>query len=79
MPKKAWGFAILILLLTVGCHSGRTIGSHAVLRVAMIPSTDPGKIVRESQPLVDYLERERETDSRVELVVPCGSGGGDCQ
>jgi phosphonate transport system substrate-binding protein len=34
----------------------------------MIPSTDPGKIVRESQPLVNYLERE--TASRVELVVP---------
>jgi phosphonate transport system substrate-binding protein len=34
----------------------------------MIPSTDPGRIVRESQPLVKYLERE--TGSRVELVVP---------
>jgi phosphonate transport system substrate-binding protein len=34
----------------------------------MIPTTDPGKIVRESQPLVKYLERE--TGSRVELVVP---------
>jgi phosphonate transport system substrate-binding protein len=53
-------------LLAVGCHSGRS--SEAVLRVAMIPSTDPGKIVRESQPLVNYLERE--TGSRVELVVP---------
>jgi phosphonate transport system substrate-binding protein len=34
----------------------------------MIPSTDPGKIVRESQPLVSYLEKE--TSARVELVVP---------
>jgi phosphonate transport system substrate-binding protein len=34
----------------------------------MIPSTDPGKIVRESQPLVKYLQRK--TASRVELVVP---------
>jgi phosphonate transport system substrate-binding protein len=68
MPKKAWGFAILISLLTVGCPSGRSPGSQGVLRVAMIPSTDPGKIVRESQPLVDYLERE--TGSQVELVVP---------
>jgi phosphonate transport system substrate-binding protein len=34
----------------------------------MIPSTDPGKIVRESQPLVNYLEEK--TGSRVELVVP---------
>ena len=68
MPKKAWGFAILISVLTVGCQSDPTPGSQGVLRVAMIPSTDPGKIVRESQPLVNYLERE--TRSRVELVVP---------
>jgi len=34
----------------------------------MIPSTDPGKIVRDSQPLVKYLEKE--TGSRIELVVP---------
>src|SRR5260370_19764597 len=68
MPKKACGFAILISLLTVGCQSGRTPGSQGVLRVAMIPSTDPGKIVRESQPLVNYLEKK--TGSRVELVVP---------
>jgi phosphonate transport system substrate-binding protein len=66
MLKKACGFAILITLLAVGCRSGRS--SQAVLRVAMIPSTDPGKIVRESQPLVNYLERA--TGSRVELVVP---------
>jgi phosphonate transport system substrate-binding protein len=68
VPKKACGFAILILLLTVGCQSGSTPGSPGVLRVAMIPSTDPGKIVRESQPLVKYLQRK--TASRVELVVP---------
>lgn len=34
----------------------------------MIPTTDPGKIVRESQPLVKYLEKE--TGSPIELVVP---------
>src|SRR5215469_3212264 len=68
MPKKACAFAILITLLAVGCQSGRTSGSSVVLRVAMIPSTDPGKIVRESQPLVNYLEKK--TGSRVELVVP---------
>src|SRR5260370_23897074 len=68
MQKKACGFAILLTLLAVSCQSGRTIGSQAVLRVAMIPSTDPGKIVRESQLMVNYLERE--TGSRIELVVP---------
>ena len=68
MRKKASAFAILISLFTVGCQSGRTPASQGVLRVAMIPSTDPGKIVRESQPLVNYLEKK--TGSRVELVVP---------
>src|SRR5919201_1350097 len=39
-----------------------------VLRVSMIPTTDPGKIIRESQPLVAYLEKE--TGAKVELTVP---------
>ncbi|MBA3763573.1 MAG: putative selenate ABC transporter substrate-binding protein [Chthoniobacterales bacterium] len=34
----------------------------------MIPTTDPGKILRESQPLVAYLEKE--TGAKVELTVP---------
>ena len=65
--KTLW-LTLLLALLAVGCKGGRTITSQPVLRLAMIPSTDPGKIVRESQPLVNYLERE--TGSRVELVVP---------
>ena len=66
MHKKALSLALL-LFLAAGCKSGRTSDSH-VLRLAMIPSTDPGKIVRENQPLVNYLEKE--TGSHVELVVP---------
>jgi phosphonate transport system substrate-binding protein len=34
----------------------------------MIPSTDPGKLARDSQPLVAYLEKE--TGAKVELTVP---------
>ena len=34
----------------------------------MIPTTDPGKIVRESQPFIEYLEKE--TGAKVELSVP---------
>ena len=68
MEKKAFGFGILLLLLTVGCNGGRGTASESLLRLGMIPSTDPGKIVRDSQPLVKYLEKE--TGSRVELVVP---------
>jgi phosphonate transport system substrate-binding protein len=67
MQKKALGVAVVLLLITVGCtrDGSRT---EQVLRVAMIPSTDPGKIVRDSQPLVKYLEKE--TGARIELVVP---------
>jgi phosphonate transport system substrate-binding protein len=68
MGKKACWFALLITFLAVGCQRGRTRSSQPLLRLAMIPSTDPGKIVRESQPVVTYFEKE--TGCRVELVVP---------
>jgi phosphonate transport system substrate-binding protein len=68
MQKKIVGFTVLAALLAVGCTSSRNRGSEPVLRLAMIPSTDPGRIVRESQPLVNYLQKE--TGARVELVVP---------
>jgi phosphonate transport system substrate-binding protein len=67
MDRKALLLTLGLLLIAVGCI-GRGANTKPVLRVAMIPSTDPGKIVRESQPLVSYLEKE--TGSRVELVVP---------
>src|SRR5580692_4227759 len=67
MDKKTLWFVLLLTLLTAGCKSGGNSSSPA-LRLAMIPSTDPGKIVRDSQPLVKYIEKE--TGSRVELVVP---------
>ena len=67
MQKKAFGVVVILLLVTVGCTGGRGGQEHA-LRLAMIPSTDPGKIVHDSQPLVKYLEKE--TGSGIELVVP---------
>src|SRR5579864_9793633 len=68
MQKKTFGVTVVLLLITVGCAGGRGGRPEHTLRLAMIPSTDPGKIVRDSQPLVKYLEKE--TGSRVELVVP---------
>src|SRR5215468_6132422 len=61
------GSALFMLLLAItGCTQSR--GGRPTLRLSMIPTTDPGKIVRESQPFVDYLEQE--TGARVELTVP---------
>jgi phosphonate transport system substrate-binding protein len=68
MEKKAFGFAVVLMLVAAGCKGGGGGAQEQVLRLAMIPSTDPGKIVRDSQPLVKYIEKE--TSSRVELVVP---------
>src|SRR5215470_17286891 len=56
----------MLLLAFTGCTRSR--GERPTLRLSMIPTTDPGKIVRESQPFVDYLEQE--TGARVELTVP---------
>jgi phosphonate transport system substrate-binding protein len=38
------------------------------LRLTVIPTTDPGKVIRESQPLLSYLEKE--TGAKIELTVP---------
>lgn len=40
----------------------------ATLRVGMIPDANPSRLVRESAPLVSYLERE--TGAKVDLTVP---------
>ena len=68
MRKKVLAFAVVLLFVVVGCNGGHSGAPEPALRLAMIPSTDPGKIVRDSQPLVKYIEKE--TGSRVELVVP---------
>ncbi|HKX33248.1 MAG TPA: putative selenate ABC transporter substrate-binding protein [Blastocatellia bacterium] len=58
---------ILALALAIGCRAQRSANSE-VLRVSMIPTTDPGKVLRESQPLIAYLERE--TGLKLDLTVP---------
>jgi phosphonate transport system substrate-binding protein len=68
MQKNTFGVVVVLLLFTASCTRSGSGGNEYTLRLAMIPTTDPGKIVRESQPLVKYLEKE--TSSRIELVVP---------
>lgn len=67
--KRAIAFSIVtaLTLLAIGCS--HTPGdSRPVLRISMIPTTDPGKILRESKPFVDYLEKQ--TGAKVELTIP---------
>ncbi len=53
--------------LTIGCgHTAKD--TRPILRISMVPTTDPGKIVRESQPFVDYIEKH--TGAKVELTIP---------
>lgn len=56
---------IAVFLLAAGCNKS---AKPLTLKLSMIPNTDPGRIVRESQSLVSYLERE--TGAKVELTVP---------
>ncbi len=79
MAKKASVFAILVTVFAVGCQSSRTVNSETVLHVALIPSTDPGKIVRESERLVNYLERNGFPGRIGRSHELCGSGRGDCE
>jgi phosphonate transport system substrate-binding protein len=67
-------FLTFALILAIGsfaaCKTGSSTGqsSQQTLRLSLIPTTDPGKILRESQPLVEYLEKEIGT--KVVLTVP---------
>jgi phosphonate transport system substrate-binding protein len=58
---------VLMALAAFSCSRTKT-DSRPLLRLSMIPTTDPGKIIRESQSFVAYLEKQ--TGARVELTVP---------
>ncbi|GAC1445951.1 MAG: putative selenate ABC transporter substrate-binding protein [Pyrinomonadaceae bacterium] len=62
--------ATLIFALTLinACTQPATTPTATKLRVSMIPTTDPGKMLRESQPFVDYLQKE--TGAQIELTIP---------
>lgn len=55
------------LLVLPGCRT-EDASKSKTLRMSMIPTTDPGKVIRESQPLVEYLGRE--TGAKIDLTVP---------
>lgn len=54
-----------VLLLGMAAPS---MAQQPVLRVGMIPDVNPTKLIRDSRPLVTYLEKK--TGAKVELTVP---------
>jgi phosphonate transport system substrate-binding protein len=63
--------SLILIALSLSCSGrGGPAGGppQTTLRLSMIPTTDPGKMLRESQPLVDYLQRE--TGAKIELTIP---------
>jgi phosphonate transport system substrate-binding protein len=65
VDRRKFVFSSCTTVLLAGCKSAQT---RPALRVSMIPTTDPGKIVRQSQPLVDYLQKQ--TGAKIDLTVP---------
>jgi phosphonate transport system substrate-binding protein len=67
-----WFLALAVSVVVVGCSKksgeGEAGSASKTLRLSMIPTTDPGKLARESEPLVAYLEAK--LGARVALSVP---------
>ncbi|HEV8485577.1 MAG TPA: putative selenate ABC transporter substrate-binding protein [Blastocatellia bacterium] len=72
-PKTCLSFCLALVatfVISAGCNrrAGSNGSTSKTLRMSMIPTTDPGKVIRESQPLVTYLEKE--VDAKIDLTVP---------
>lgn len=59
--------ALLFAALAPACKQEAALKKEK-LRVSMIPTTDPSKLIRENQPLADYIGNA--TGREVELTVP---------
>ena len=70
MRRRVYFFFVLILLIGLvdGCRNRNSGTSPKTLRLSMIPTNDPGKMLRDSQPLIAYLEKE--TGAKVEMTIP---------
>ena len=71
VPRIAVLLAVLAWAAAPACSKSGGGGDKPAgktLRLSMIPTTDPGKMARESEPLVSYLQQA--TGAKIELTVP---------
>lgn len=59
---------IPLLFAAILCLSSLGLAQNAKLRISMIPTTDPGKMLRDAQPLIDYLEQR--TGAKITMTIP---------
>lgn len=59
---------VLIVALTASRPGPTGAADAPTLRLSMIPATDPGKMIRDSQLLITYLERT--IAARIDMTVP---------
>lgn len=59
---------LAFLMMALGGCSQTKNDTRPTLHLSMIPTTDPGKIIRESQSFIEYLQNK--TGAKVELSVP---------
>ncbi len=65
----ATGVLLLLTAALWGSAPGPSAAADApTLRLSMIPATDPGKMLRDSRPLIDYLERE--IGAKIDMTIP---------
>ena len=59
---------LAVVIVYLGCGSILLSQTPPKLRISMIPTTDPGKMLRDAQPLVNYLEKK--TGAKVTMTIP---------
>ncbi len=68
MDKNFGSMGLVILAVTFLLLAGCSKPDSERLRISMIPTTDPGKVLRETQPLLAYWKQQ--TGRRPELTIP---------
>jgi phosphonate transport system substrate-binding protein len=70
MHRKAVSLLLVSVsvLFLMACSSPAPSATPTTIRLSMIPTTDPGKMARDGEPLIKYLERE--LNAKIEMTVP---------